>query len=585
MRQPTRHTVATLAALLVAAGLALTAPSPAATAPADRAPAPRLVEGEAWITVDGVDSDRNGRDDRVHVWWVRPAGGTAAPVVVEPSPYFAGGNPVRNHDVDVPLYVPGAGFDRAAPADGYDYLYRRHGYAYVWAESLGSGGSTGCPTTGDTNETDGVRAVVDWLTGRAEAVDADGEPLRARWSDGNVGMIGVSYNGTLANAAASTGVPGLKAIVPISAISHWYGYYRDDGAVIAPGGYQGEDADVLAKYVLTRARPDTCQPVIRALRRHQDRVTGDLSRFWERRDYRPDADQVRAAVLLQHGLTDWNVKTSQFATWYRALRAQGVPHRLWLHPDAHGDYPSYEGDRDWRRLVVRWFDHWLRGEPTGVMGGPRVTWTLPGGDHRRLDEFPDPASRRVALRPRPGGDEAGGLRLGAAGGGVERLVDDAAFNAKTLASRPASRHRLLYRTPRLDRPVVLSGTAIARLRVAFSAPAANVSVALVDVGPDGQVRLVTEGWTDPQNRTSASVTTPIEPGEAYDLSVALEPQQYLVQRGHRIGLVLLSSDHDFTLRPPPGTRLSVGLAGTRLLLPVTGGRAALAAALGRAPGR
>ncbi len=112
-----------------------------------------------------------------------------------------------------------------------------------------------------------------------------------------------------------------------------------------------------------------------------------------------------------------------------------------------------------------------------------------------------------------------------------------------------------------------------------------MSVALVDVGPDGQVRLVTEGWTDPQNRTSASVTTPIEPGEAYDLNVALEPQQYLVQRGHRIGLVLLSSDHDFTLRPPPGTRLSVGLAGTRLLLPVTGGRAALAAALGRAPGR
>ncbi len=585
MRQPTRHLATGLAALLVAAGLALAAPGPAATAPPEQRPPPRLVEGEAWITVEGVDSDRNGRDDRVHVWWVRPAGDTPAPVVVEPSPYLSGGNEVQNHDVDVPLYVPRAGFHRAAPVNGYDYLYRRHGYAYLWAESLGSGGSTGCPTTGDTNETAGVRAVVDWLTGRADAVDADGDPLTARWSDGNVGMIGVSYNGTLANAAASTGVPGLKAIVPISAISYWYGYYRDDGAVLAPGGYQGEDADVLAKYVLTRSRPDVCQPVVRALRRHQDRVTGDLSRFWTRRDYRPDADQVQAAVLLQHGLTDWNVKTSQFATWYRALRAAGVPHRLWLHPHAHGDYPSYENDRAWRRLIVRWFDRWLRGEPTGVMGGPRVTWTLPDGEHRRLDEYPDPASDPVSLRPQPGGDESGGLRMGAAGSGVERLVDDAAFNAVQLADRQRSRHRLLYRTARLDQPVVLSGTATARLRVSFSEPAANVSVGLVDVDRNGQVRLVTEGWTDPQNRVSPAVTTPIHPGAVYDVSVALEPQQYLVATGHRIGLVLLSSDHDFTLRPPPGTRMSVHLGGTRLLLPVTGGRAALAAALHRAQER
>ena len=42
-------------------------------------------------------------------------------------------------------------------------------------------------------------------------------------------MIGKSYDGTLANGAAATGVDGLKTIVPIAAISDWYAYSRSGG--------------------------------------------------------------------------------------------------------------------------------------------------------------------------------------------------------------------------------------------------------------------------------------------------------------------------------------------------------------------
>jgi len=586
-----------LACLLAATASAAAGPAaavpergtPTSTAPADRvfADAGRERSGEAWVEVAGVDSDRNGVDDRVHVRWVRPAGDRERPVIVEPSPYFAGGNPVRNHDVDVELYVPRdrgdrGRDDRTAAASGYAYLYKRHGYAYVEAESLGSGGSTGCPTVGDADETAGAVAVVDWLTGRAQAFAArsGGDQVQAHWSDGHVGMIGVSYNGTLANAAASAGVEGLDAIVPISAISYWYGYYRDDGAVIAPGGYQGEDADVLAKYVLTRRSPEVCRPVVRDLRQQQDRVTGDLSGFWTARDYRPGAATTDTAVLVQHGLRDWNVKTSQFAGWYRALTEAGVPHRLWLHPAGHGDFPSYSGDRLWRRLLVRWFDRWLRGERNGVMSGPPVVWEPTSDRHVRLDEWPNPTSDRVSLHPRPGGRSRGALRLAhGETAGTERLVDDAAFTARELAARDVSRHRLLYATRRLDAGVTISGAPAMDLRVAFDAEAANVSAALVDIAPSGGVRRISEGWTDPQNRISAAVTTPIEPGTSYDLEVGLEPQQFRFAPGHRIGVVLLSSDHDYTLRPSPGTVLSVDLASTRLKLPVTGGRDTLAAAL------
>ena len=44
-------------------------------------------------------------------------------------------------------------------------------------------------------------------------------------------MIGKSYDGTLANGAAATGVEGLTTIVPISAISSWYDYTRSNGVV------------------------------------------------------------------------------------------------------------------------------------------------------------------------------------------------------------------------------------------------------------------------------------------------------------------------------------------------------------------
>jgi X-Pro dipeptidyl-peptidase len=47
-------------------------------------------------------------------------------------------------------------------------------------------------------------------------------------------MVGSSYEGTLANQVATTGVEGLRTIIPISAISSWYDYYRANGLVVSP---------------------------------------------------------------------------------------------------------------------------------------------------------------------------------------------------------------------------------------------------------------------------------------------------------------------------------------------------------------
>src|SRR5690606_5273481 len=96
------------------------------------------------------------------------------------------------------------------------------GYAVILAHMDGTGFSTGCPMHGGPGDIAGMKAVIDWLNGRVPGYDKDDLAVTASWHNGHAGMIGKSYDGTLANGVAATGVVGLSTIVPISAISDWY---------------------------------------------------------------------------------------------------------------------------------------------------------------------------------------------------------------------------------------------------------------------------------------------------------------------------------------------------------------------------
>jgi X-Pro dipeptidyl-peptidase len=84
-------------------------------------------------------------------------------------------------------------------------------------------------------------------------------------------------------------------------------------------------------------------------------------------------------------------------------------------------------------------------------------------------------------------------------------------------------------------------------------------------------QIVTRGWIDVRNRHSWSRTEPVTPGRTYDFRWGLVPEDYVFKPGHRIGLVVLATDHEYTLRYPAGTKVSVRLDGTSLSLPVSGG--------------
>lgn len=571
-----------------------------------------VVREDYWVEAP-LDVDGDGERDRVHVEVARPAatdnGDVRLPVIMEASPYFGGLNGADFHDIDIPLYEPEKpGRDRGGPGDerdgperdrgermeaftgdagpaigpsNYEQYFLPRGFAFAYAESLGTGESTGVPTIGDDREVLGIKSVVDWLNGRAPAYDQKrgGSEIAADWTTGSTGMIGVSYNGTLPNGVAATGVDGLEAIVPISAISSWYNYYRSDGLVVAPGGYQGEDTDVLFDFVLTREDREEYVDgrVKEQLLEGQDRLTGDYNDFWAARNYVDDAGDVDAAVLVSHGLNDFNVKPRQFAQWYGALRDSDVPHKLWLHRRGHGDWP-YSLRRDaWLDTLNRWWTRWLHGVENDVMAGPNVTMERPDGTWKSRPEWPAPGASETELHLTPGGRSRGGLTPSKTRGKPveESLVDDPSTPASDLVAAASSPNRLVYRTDALSDSVRLSGTPQFDLRLSIDDEAANLTGLLVDYAPDGSATVVTRGWTDPQNRKSRRSTFAIHPDTPYRLEVDLQPTDYVFDAGHRLGAAVLSSDHHYTKRPPESTELTLDVSKSSVRVPLVGGTLSL----------
>jgi X-Pro dipeptidyl-peptidase len=582
---------------------------------------------ESLFVESEVDSDGDGRRDRIHIRISRPGEtatqGIKVPVVFEHSPYRSPEpGTIENHPVDFSVLpqefirprsreamearVQSAGTSAAKaspdlPDTTLDNYYVPRGYAVILGESVGTFNSDGCPTSGDQAETLGTKAVVDWLNGRARAWNEAGQPISADWTTGDVGMIGVSYNGTLPNQVATTGVEGLKTIVPISAISSWYDYYRANGLVVAPHSevngagdneFQGEDLDVLARYTAGDERwATTCAHMQLRLEEMQDRTTGDYSPFWRERDYLPRARNVEASVFVVHGLNDWNVKTKAFAEWWYRLADNGVPRKIWLHNGGHGGESQRFDPDDWaayKRTENRWFDHWLFEVPNGIMDEPtasieredgtyepRPDWPVPGARNATLYAGADNASEPGTLASRP---QSGGPRP------RQRFVDRGReLDADTaLLPNPdvANPNRLVYLSPDLTRDVHISGTPWVDLRASVdNRYAANLTAVLVDYGPSSSTDapvMVTRGWLDPQNRSGDySRSRPIQQGEEYAFRFDLQPDDYVFKAGHRIGLVVLSTDYDYTLRPLPGTELTVFPARSELSLPVVGGRQAL----------
>jgi X-Pro dipeptidyl-peptidase len=562
------------------------------------------IRHDLWVETE-FDSDGDDKPDRMHVSVTRPrqteSAGLKLPVIYVSSPYFAGtGAQGREYFWD-PRHELGETpperkhFPAVERKGLRPIISKSHakewvprGYIVVHSSSPGTGLSQGCPTVGGDNESLAPKAVVDWLCGRARGFTTpDGEEaVVADWCTGKVGMTGTSYNGTIPLAAATTGVAGLEAIIPIAPNTSYYHYYRSNGLVRHPFGYLGEDIDYLYDFIHSgnEARCEYCDSNIRdqEMAAGFDRVSGDYNDFWAGRDYLNDLGPLRAAVLMAHAFNDWNVVPEHSVRIYEALKAKGVPAQAFFHQGGHGGPPPM-------KLMNRWFTRYLHGVENGVEQDARA-WIVRENDQRdkptAYDDYPNPAAQPVRFYLAAGAPERGELTTQpTADQASETLVDNFSFSGASLAQAEWTNHRLIYVTPKLTKPVHLSGTPRITIKLASNKPAANLSVWLVSLPWNNNAKakitdnIITRGWADPQNHRSIRESEPLVPGRFYEMSFDLQPDDQVIAKGQQIGLMIFSSDRDFTLRPTPGTELTVDTAGTSISMPIVGGAEAYANAL------
>ncbi len=566
--------------------------------------ATKWIHHDLWVETS-FDSDGDGKLDRMHVSVTRQrqtdTEGLKVPAVYVSSPYFSGTasgtrdffwDPKQEHGDQPPKHSdpPSIKFQSRrvviSKSHWKDWLPR--GFAVVHSASPGTGLSQGCPTIGGDNESLGPKAVVDWLNGRAAGftTPTGNNKVEAFWCTGNVGMTGTSYNGTIPLAAATTGVDGLKAIIPIAPNTSYYHYYRSNGLVRHPGGYMGEDIDVLYNYVNSGnpERREFCNCNVRDKEMAEgfDRDTGDYNDFWAGRDYLNDLGPMKAALLMAHGFNDWNVMPEHSVRIYKAVQAKGIPVQCYFHQAGHGGEPPM-------KMMNRWFTRYLYDIENGVENDPKA-WIVRENEDRMkptpYPDYPNPAATFVSLRPGKGGLQKGALAMvQQSGQGTEKIVDNFSFSGSTLAKADWTQHRLLYVTKKLTKSVHISGLAKFKTRLACNKPAANLSVWLVSLpwSDDAKAKIydnvVTRGWADPQNYKSLTEGELLKPGQFYDVEFELQPDDHVIPAGQQLGLMVFSTDRDFTLWPKPGTEITIDLDGTSLQLPVVGGEGAITAAL------
>jgi predicted acyl esterase len=559
------------------------------------------IRESVWVTTS-MDNDRDGVPDTVAVDLIRPRetaeAGVKIPVIMDASPYYQCCG--RGNESEVKEYA----------ADGtvkkfplfYDNYFVPRGYAFAALDFNGTSRSTGCGDVGGREEILGAKAAIDWLNGRADAHYADGTPARADWTTGKVGMIGKSWDGSVANGVAATGVKGLATIVPISGISSWYDYYRDNGVLYtADFGPAWLSGDV-------NGRPEeVCQPLRDELLAGSENATGNYNAFWAERNFVPDARKVRASVFVAHGVNDLNVETKHFAQWWDALSKQGVPRKIWLSQEGHVD--PFDNNRAlWVATLHKWFDYWLQGLDNGIMREPQATIEREPDVWVTERTWPARGAHSVPVR----------LGTGTLGtrptppGKVATITDNPDLDEATAVSSPndAVPGRQVFLSAPLPKDLRISGTPTVSLRVKVSQSNTELSARLVDYGSAPRIAyraqgegirtlstescwgesttdddacyfdtaknvttsdlgVLTRGWLDAAHRTSLTHPSPLRPGKWYTVTWRLHAYDTVLPAGRVLGLVLTLSDAEFTLPSSPGATVDVDLGSSRLNLPVS----------------
>lgn len=478
--------------------------------------------------------------------------------------------------------------------------FSENGYVMIIADVRGTGASFGVQEGIFTpDEGKDAYEITEWIAGQL-------------WCNGNVGMIGGSYDGVSQLIAAAEEPPHLKAIFPAMALFDLYslayhgGVFYDSclrqgdaeqrrkiaemGRFVAP---VDDDVDrglfnqATASRELRRGRSglfDMFAPL--PFRDSLDPYTGSHPyRDWNPASRIADIRKSGVAVYVYGGWFD--LFTRDAFLLYVNLRK---PKKILVTDTAHKGRSSPESLDLYIAEQIRWFDYWLKGIDNGVMDEPPVALQRVDGslqELERLSKWPPPDLDRRMLFFHDGhtrgidsiNDGELGLDPPEEGEGADVYAID-----YTTTSGPTSRwanavkktleyadmagndrRALTYTTRPLDQPVTVLGHPIVSFWIKTDSADTDLFVYLEDIDRSGFSRYVTEGSLRtshrkrhkapcnnlglPYRRHFGGDAEPIPRDRMIEIRLDLLPTFYRFDRGHRIRVALTGADADNALTP------------------------------------
>jgi putative CocE/NonD family hydrolase len=470
----------------------------------------------------------------IQVGVIRPAlpDGERAPVIVNAGPYVL--SDLR--DVDLTTCSP--------------FLlenFVRHGYAVAIVPTRGAGGQDNCANLMGERERADLDQAVTWLGTQP-------------WSTGDVGMIGLSYDGSTPWAVAAAGNPHLKTIVPASGVHNLFDLVfhrgRTDGRwwFFVPGyehyyGFalntplQGRDAD---RFAGALASCDETQVGMAASVESYRTGEYDSYGYWAERNMDPDVlERYRGSVLLVQGMQDWNVDPSHQYPFVNALEERGVYVKHLLGQWAHSWPDGSVGRRsDWADMLLAWWDRWLKGDED-VDTGPRAEVQDSEGRWRAEPAWPltDAVGRTLHLRADGTLGDAPSTETATAllGPGTRNRYVFLSGVGEHYNDLPVDHHCVTCATFTYDvGPGGLHLTGIPELDLTLvpRGSAGHVAAFAFRVDAAGDWHHIGWGASDlrfPQGEYEAQ---PVRAGEAIEMTLPLEPLEAVLHEGEQLVLLL-----------------------------------------------
>jgi uncharacterized protein len=484
-----------------------------------------------------------------------------------------------------PVLVERVAYELGARVGAYGPYYAQRGYAVVGQNVRGAYASEGelVPMRDDGSglNQDGYDTV-EW---------AAAQP----WSNGNVGMLDGSYSGFTQYLVSPTRPPHLRALSPREGGGDPYRdwHYRDGAlqlyftrswtlhtclgwlshpaAAARAGGARERLEQALSEGLdplLSHLPLNECTPLeglplagwyFDYLRHPDD------GPYWQAQSMAARYAEVDAPMLHVAGWFDiffgGQLRAFQglqtHAKTETARRAQRLVIGPWVHGPANTSQRQAgevdfgpEAIFDLREHRLRWYDHWLRGEPNGVMDGPPVRAFLMGANRwLELDAWPPP---NITYRPlflhaghglsfdAPHANEAADSFSYDPREPVPSLMVYPQLGPKD--HRPIEDRVLTYTSEVLESDLCVAGPVTALLHASSSAPDTDWVVRLCDVWPDGRSLSVCDGILRARYRDSLMHPTLLKPGEVYQFGVDLWSTAQVFKAGHRLRVHVTSSD-------------------------------------------